>query len=79
VAGLAGALPIPDTIICARVGHTRIADVNRALDGVRAAGGNPVGLVLWDSVAPVLPSADRIAKAPRPVRTTEMRAMTTAG
>jgi Mrp family chromosome partitioning ATPase len=79
VAGLAGALPVPDTIICARVGYTRIADVNRALDGVRAAGGNPVGLVLWDSAAPVLPSADRIAKAPRPVRTTEMRAMTTAG
>jgi Mrp family chromosome partitioning ATPase len=79
VAGLPGALPIPDTIICARVGHTRIADVNRALEGIRAAGGNPVGLVLWDAIAPVLPSAERIARSPRPVRTTEMRAMTASG
>ena len=44
--GLPGVLPIPDTIICARVGHTRIADVQSALDGVRAAGGNAVGIVL---------------------------------
>jgi hypothetical protein len=79
VAGLPGALPIPDTIICARVGHTRIADVTRALEGIRAAGGNPVGLVLWDAIAPILPSAERIARSPRPVRTTEMRAMTASG
>ena len=79
VAGLPGALPIPDTVICARVGQTRIADVNVAIDRVRAAGGNPVGLVLWDALAPSLPSPERIARSQRPVRTAEMRAMTTAG
>ena len=76
VAGLPGALPIPDTIVCARVGHTRLADLQKALDGIRAAGGNPLGVVLWDSVPPSLPTPERIARAPRPLHTTEMRALT---
>jgi hypothetical protein len=75
-AGLPGSLPIPDTIICAQVNHTRLADLNRALDRIRAAGGNPVGLVLWDAPAPALASPERIASAPRPLRTQEMRAIT---
>lgn len=77
-AGLPGALPIPDTVICARVGHSRIADVNQAIDRIRAAGGNPLGLVLWDAMPPSLPSPERIARSPRPVRTAEMQAMTPA-
>ena len=76
MAGVAGALPIPDTIICARVGHTRLADLQRTIDGVRAAGGNPLGVVLWDSAPPALPTPERIARAPRPLHTTEMRALT---
>jgi Mrp family chromosome partitioning ATPase len=79
IAGLPGALPIPDTIVCARVGHTRISDVNVAIDRIRAAGGNPLGLVLWDALPPRLPSPEKIARSPRPVRTAEMEAMTTAG
>lgn len=76
VAGLPGALPIPDTVVCARVGHTRLADLQKTLEGVRAAGGNPLGVVLWDSVAPALPTPERLARAPRPLHTTEMRALT---
>jgi Mrp family chromosome partitioning ATPase len=76
--GLPGALPIPDTIICAQVNKTRLADLNRALEQIRSAGGNPVGLVLWDAAAPALPSPERIANAPRPLRTQEMQAITTA-
>lgn len=76
VAGLPGALPIPDTIICARLGHTRLADLQAALDGIRAAGGNALGIVLWDSVPPALPTPELIARAPRPLHTTEMRALT---
>ena len=76
--GLPGALPIPDTVLCARVGHTRIADLNRAIDRVRQAGGKPLGIVLWDSIPPSLPSPARIARSARPVRTAEMRAMTGA-
>jgi Mrp family chromosome partitioning ATPase len=78
VAGLPGVLPIPDTILCARVGHTRLADLQSALDGVRAAGGNPLGLVLWDAVPPALPTPERIATAPRPLRTAEMKAITSS-
>jgi Mrp family chromosome partitioning ATPase len=78
VAGLPGVLPIPDTILCARVGHTRLADLQSALDGIRAAGGSPLGLVLWDAVPPALPTPERIATAPRPLRTAEMKAITSA-
>ena len=78
VAGLPGALPIPDTILCARVGHTRIADVQRGLEGIRQAGGNPLGIVLWDAPPPALPTPERLATAPRPLRTAEMKALTTA-
>jgi len=77
-AGLPGALPIPDTIVCARVGHTRLADLQRALDTIRSAGGNPLGIVLWDAPPPALPTPERLATAPRPLRTAEMKAITTA-
>jgi Mrp family chromosome partitioning ATPase len=76
VAGIPGALPIPDTILCARVGHTRLADLQAALDGVRAAGGAPLGIVLWDALPPTLPTPERLATAPRPLRTAEMKAIT---
>ena len=76
-AGLPGALPIPDTIVCARIGSTRMKDLQSAIDAIRDAGGNPAGIVLWNAPAPVLPSAERIAGAPRPVGTAEMRALTT--
>ena len=76
--GLPGALPIHDTVLCARIGHTRIADVQGALDRIRESGGTPVGVVLWDAVAPALPTTERIAAAPRPLRTAEMKALTTA-
>lgn len=77
-AGLPGALPIPDTILCARVNETRIADVQASLDAIRAAGGNPVGIVLWDAPPPALPTSDHIARARRPLTTPEMQAMTAA-
>jgi Mrp family chromosome partitioning ATPase len=78
ISGLPGALPIHDTVLCARIGQTRIADVQSALDGIRQSGGSPVGVVLWDAVAPALPTTERIATAPRPLRTAEMKALTTA-
>ncbi|HEY9226220.1 MAG TPA: hypothetical protein VIP11_06215, partial [Gemmatimonadaceae bacterium] len=75
-AGLPGVLPIPDTVLCARVGHTRIADLQKAIDGVRAAGGNPVGTVLWNAPPPALPTPERIARARRPLNTPEMQMLT---
>jgi tyrosine-protein kinase Etk/Wzc len=78
IEGLPGALPIHDTVLCARIGQTRITDVQAALDGIRQSGGTAVGVVLWDAVAPALPTTERIATAPRPLRTAEMKALTTA-
>ncbi|HEX7019131.1 MAG TPA: hypothetical protein VF159_03920 [Gemmatimonadaceae bacterium] len=77
--GLPAALPISDTILCARLGHTRIADLCAALDGVRLAGGNPLGTILWDATPPAFPTVEKLARAPRPVHTEEMRALTNVG
>jgi hypothetical protein len=76
-AGLPGALPVPDTVICARAGHTRLSDLNAAIDAVRRGGGVSSGIVLWDAVPPVLPTPEHIARAPRPLQTAEMRTLTT--
>ncbi|HEY7393331.1 MAG TPA: hypothetical protein VH559_00715, partial [Gemmatimonadaceae bacterium] len=75
-AGLPGVFPIPDAILCARVGYTRIANVQKALEGIRSAGGNPVGVVLWNAAPPALPTPERIARAQRPLKTPEMQALT---
>jgi Mrp family chromosome partitioning ATPase len=75
-AGLGGALPVPDVIVCARVGHTRLADLRAALDGVREGGGTPLGVVLWDAVPPPPLSAERVGTSPRPLMTAEMQALT---
>jgi hypothetical protein len=76
-AGLPGSLPVPDTVICARVGHTRLSDLNAVLEGVRRGGGVSSGIVLWDAAPPDLPTPDRIDRAPRPLQTAEMRMLTT--
>jgi len=77
-AGLPGSLPVTDTVLCARVGHTRIADLQESLNAVRESGGTPLGIVLWDAPSPTLPDPQRLAAAPRPLRTAEMKALTTA-
>jgi len=75
-AGLPGALPVPDTVVCARSGHTRLSDLEAAMDAVRRGGGTPAGIVLWDAVPPVLPTPEHIARAPRPLQTAEMKTLT---
>jgi len=75
-AGLPGALPVPDTVICARAGYTRLSDLEAAIEAVRRGGGTPSGIVLWDAVPPVLPTPEHIARAPRPLRTAEMKTLT---
>jgi hypothetical protein len=55
---LPGLLPMHDVIYCARLGYTRHADLRETIKGIRAAGGNPVGVVLWDDVDPASVTAD---------------------
>ena len=73
--GLPGALPMHDVIYCARIGHTKLADLKKSIAGIRQAGGTPLGIVLWDDVPPALLTPAELAAGPRrPHRTTEMEA-----
>jgi hypothetical protein len=74
MSGLPGALPMHDVIYCARVGHTRHVVLKKAIEGIRLAGGNPLGIVLWDDAPPVLLTPAELAADPRPLRTAEMEA-----
>jgi Mrp family chromosome partitioning ATPase len=75
LSGLPGVLPVPDVIYCARVGHTRLRALRQAIDGVRLAGGRPVGVVLWEGDPPALLTPKELAAGPRPQRTSEMEAI----
>lgn len=74
--GLAGALPVPDVIVCARIGYTRLDELREALEAVRRGGGNPLGVVLWDSVPPPPLSADGVGTGARPRQTGETHTLT---
>lgn len=71
-AGLPGVLPIGDAVYTARLGSTRVRAVRQGVEKLRRAGGNPVGVVLWDAEPPVLLTPEELAAGPRPWRTSEM-------
>jgi Mrp family chromosome partitioning ATPase len=73
--GLPGALPMHDVIYCARLGITRHADLRKAIQSVRLAGGNPLGIVLWNDVEPMAVAAREMAGGVEPPRTAEMEAL----
>lgn len=71
---LPGLLPRHEVIYCARLGYTRHADLKNAIQGIRLAGGNPLGIVLWDDVDPAAIAQEEVAThLPQP-RTAEMEA-----
>jgi hypothetical protein len=74
LSGLPGRLPVRDVIFCARIGRTRLSVLKQAIDGLRLAGGRPVGVVLWDAEPPALLTPTELAAGPRPQRTAEMEA-----
>ena len=53
-------LPGPDVILVARAGHTRIAWLAGAVEGLGGAGERVRGIVLWDAEPPRVPSRDEI-------------------
>lgn len=73
--GLPGALPMHDVLYCARLGVTRHDDLRKAIQGIRLAGGNPLGIVLWDDVEPAQISTDEAAVGLPTHRTAEMEAL----
>jgi Mrp family chromosome partitioning ATPase len=73
--GLPGALPMHDVLYCARLGVTRHEDLKKAVQSIRLAGGNPLGIVLWDDVEPAQMATDGTPGAPVTNRTAEMEAL----
>jgi hypothetical protein len=61
-------------IYCARLGYTRHADLKNAIQGIRLAGGNPLGIVLWDDVEPAPIAPEEVTTAMPSQRTAEMEA-----
>jgi len=74
LSGLPGSLPMHDVIYCAQLGITRHAELKNAIQSIRLAGGNPLGVVLWDDVPP-MPIAPPEAAGMPPQRTAEMEAL----
>ncbi|HKN69349.1 MAG TPA: hypothetical protein VJW73_23880 [Gemmatimonadaceae bacterium] len=73
--GLPGALPMHDVVYCARLGITRHEDLKKAVQSIRLAGGNPLGIVLWDDVEPAQMATDRTTSSTMTQRTAEMEAL----
>jgi Mrp family chromosome partitioning ATPase len=75
LSGLPGVLPKHEVIYCARLGYTRHADLKKAIQNIRLAGGNPLGIVLWDDVEPAAVAPTEVMTRARPARTAEMEAL----
>jgi len=75
LSGLPGVLPMHDVIYCARLGYTRHSELKKAIQSIRLAGGNPLGIVLWDDVDPTPIAPAEIAAGVPPQRTAEMEAL----
>lgn len=54
-------LPSPDVVLCARIGHTRISDLRKSVEGFRAINLRVQGLVLWDDDLPQIDLREEIA------------------
>ena len=56
--GAASIIPGPDVVLCARVAHTRIAQLRTTVEQLRALDLRIHGLVLWDDNSPVIEAQD---------------------
>jgi Mrp family chromosome partitioning ATPase len=75
LSGLPGVLPMHDVIYCARLGYTRHSELKKAIQSIRLAGGNPLGIVLWDDVDPTPIAVAEISTGAATQRTAEMEAL----
>jgi Mrp family chromosome partitioning ATPase len=69
-------MPSPDVVLCARVGHTRLTDLKRSVDGFRELDLRVHGLVLWDEQ---LPQIDTHEEGRRPTKRREVAASALVG
>lgn len=58
VGGLPAEMPTAKLVYCVRLGETRISDLRKAVETLRLAGVQPLGLVVWGTDSPVLTAGD---------------------
>jgi hypothetical protein len=63
--GTASIIPGPDVVLCARVAHTRIAQLRSTVEKLRALDLRIHGLVLWDDNSPVIEAQDEVERPAR--------------
>ena len=56
--GLPSEIPTAKLVYCVRLGETRVVDVRKAIETLRLAGMQPLGLVVWGTDSPVLTPGD---------------------
>jgi Mrp family chromosome partitioning ATPase len=52
--GLPSEVPTAKLVYCVRLGETRVTDLRKAIEALRLAGVQPLGLVVWGTDSPVL-------------------------
>jgi Mrp family chromosome partitioning ATPase len=57
----------PDTLICARVGHTLLNTLAQQIDTLRGVGAHPIGVLLWNAPLPTRPTSRESGAARRPL------------
>ena len=56
-------MPSPDVVLCARIGHTRISDLKKSVEGFRKLDLRVHGIVLWDDDLPQIESGKEILES----------------
>ena len=56
-------MPSPDVVLCARVGHTKISDLKKSVDGFRKLDLRVHGIVLWDDDVPQIESPKELLES----------------
>jgi hypothetical protein len=58
VGGLSGEMPTAKLVYCVRLGDTRVADLRKAIETIKLAGIQLLGLVVWGTDTPVLTAGE---------------------
>jgi len=56
-------MPSPDVVLCARIGHTRIADLKKSVEELRGLDLRVHGIVLWDDDLPQIESREELPES----------------
>jgi Mrp family chromosome partitioning ATPase len=53
-------MPSPDVVLCARIGHTKVSDLRKSVEGFRELDLRVHGMVLWDDDLPQFDARDEV-------------------